>query len=56
MRWLSKSVAASGLKHSKRKWLIILAITAGLLLGGAVIWRNIVSAMFPSVIGIYSAL
>ena len=51
-----KSVAASGLKHSKRKWLIILAITAGLLLGGAVIWRNIVSAMFPSVIGIYSAL
>jgi predicted Zn finger-like uncharacterized protein len=51
-----KSVAASGLKHSKRKLLIILAITAGLLLGGAVIWRNIVSAMFPSVIGIYSAL
>ena len=50
-----KPVATSGFKHGKRKWLIILVIIAGLLLGGAVIWRNVVSAMFPSVIGIYSA-
>ena len=52
---MSKPAATSGFKHGKRKWLIILVIIAGLLLGGAVIWRNVVSAMFPSVIGIYSA-
>lgn len=52
---MSKPAATSRFKHGKRKWLIILVIIAGLLLGGAVIWRNVVSAMFPSVIGIYSA-
>ena len=52
---MSKPAATSRFKHGKRKWLIILVIIAGLLLGGAVICRNVVSAMFPSVIGIYSA-
>ncbi|MGB1036444.1 MAG: MJ0042-type zinc finger domain-containing protein, partial [Candidatus Puniceispirillales bacterium] len=52
----SKTKIASSVGQTKRKWLIILILVLGLMLGGAVIWRNIVSAMFPSVIGIYTAL
>ena len=52
----SKTKISSSVGQTKRKWLIILILVLVLMLGGAVIWRNIVSAMFPSVIGIYTAL
>ena len=52
----SSGASASGKKKRKLKWILISVLVFGLLLGGAVIWRNIISVILPSTIGIYTAL
>ena len=52
----SSGASASGKKKRKLKWILVSVLVLGLMLGGAVIWRNIISAMLPSTIGIYTAL
>lgn len=50
---VSKPRSRSRQNHAKIKWPLTIVLILALLIGGAVIWRNIVSAMFPSTIGIY---